>query len=138
MTIYQDTEELHNVMRNLWQDIAADEKIAQQLAESKLIVQFNYSDPVGTVTLDCTDGQKCHVSVGSTTVQPTIQMSMKADTAHEFWMGRINVPMALLSGKIVSRGPTASALKLLPLIKSVFPIYPQVLKKLGKEKLLSQ
>jgi hypothetical protein len=138
MSIFKDTEELHEVMLNLWEAIGANEKIAKQLIASKLIVQFKYSEPAGTLTLDCSDGQTYHITAGDTTLSPTIQMSMKADTAHEFWMGRVNVPMALLSGKIVSRGPTARALTLLPIIKPAFSIYPEVLKKMDKEQLLSK
>lgn len=138
MSVFQDTEELDEVMVNLWQEICADEKIFKQLIASKLIVQFNYSQPSGILNLDCSDGENCHISVGSTSLKPVIKMSMKADMAHEFWMGRVNVPIALLSGKIVSQGPTARALSLLPIIKSAFPLYTKILKRMNKEKLLSK
>ena len=58
---------------------------------------------------------------------------MKADVAHEFWMGKVNVPMAIMSGKIVSKGPTPKALALLPAIKPAYAMYPQVLQEVGKQ-----
>lgn len=138
MSIFRDTEELDQVMLILWERIRSNPDIAGKLMDSKLSVQFNYTDPPGTLILDCTNGNECTFSVRNTDIKPVIQMSMKADTAHEFWMGRLNVPMALLTGKIVSRGPTARALKLLPIITSGFSFYPEVLKQLGKEALLTR
>jgi hypothetical protein len=65
-------------------------------------------------------------------------MSMKADVAHEFWLGKVNVPIAILSGKIVSKGPTPQALALLPVVKPAYAIYPAVYQSIknGEDKSL--
>ncbi|HZW83220.1 MAG TPA: hypothetical protein VFF14_07390, partial [Candidatus Deferrimicrobium sp.] len=65
-----------------------------------------------------------------------IVMSMKADTAHLFWMGKINLMAALAKGQIVSKGPINKALALLPAIKPTYTMYPEHLKKLGMEELI--
>lgn len=132
MAIFASTEELHEVMTSLWEEIKVSPEMAQKLIDSKLIVQFRYREPEGLLTIDCSDGEAMKIYSGPTNIKPMIEMSMKADIAHEFWLGKVNVPMALMMGKIVSRGPTPKALALLPVIKPAYAIYPGVLEGKGK------
>ena len=50
-------------------------------------------------------------------------MTMDADTAHRFWLGKVNVTVALARGQIKAKGPVAKILRLVPLTKPVFPRY---------------
>ncbi|MGH7867636.1 MAG: hypothetical protein ACREP9_08415, partial [Candidatus Dormibacteraceae bacterium] len=88
--------------------------MSEQLLDSRLIVQFRYRDPEGVLTIDASDGQEMKIKWGPIDEKPVIEMSMKADIAHEFWMRRISVPVAIITGKMVSKGPTPKALALLP------------------------
>ncbi|MBX9721640.1 MAG: SCP2 sterol-binding domain-containing protein [Candidatus Obscuribacterales bacterium] len=132
MSVFSSTDELQQVMQELWLEIKRTEEMAEKLVASKLVVQFRYREPEGLVTIDCSDGLEMKILVGETDIKPLIEMSMKADIAHEFWLGKVNVPMALMMGKIVSRGPTPKALALLPVIKPAYIIYPKVLEIRGK------
>jgi hypothetical protein len=132
MAHFANTEELNKVMEMLWEKIKAHPEMSKQLISTKLIVQFKYREPDGMLTIDCSDGENMHIITGKTTIKPVIEMSMKADMAHEFWLGKVNVPMAIMSGKISSKGPTPKALALLPAIKPAYGIYPQVLQEAGK------
>jgi hypothetical protein len=133
MAYFANTEELNKVMDLLWTKIKNHPEMSQKLIETKLIVQFKYRDPDGVMTIDCSDGQNMNIHIGPTNIKPIIEMSMKADIAHEFWMGKTNVPLAIMSGKIVSKGPTPKALALLPVIKPAYAIYPEVLQEVGKK-----
>jgi hypothetical protein len=132
MSVFTSTDELQLVMSDLWQEIKGTPDICDKLLASSLIVQFRYREPEGLITINCGDGQDMRIHVGSTEVKPHIEMSMKADVAHEFWLGKVNVPVALMMGKIVSRGPTPRALALLPALKPAYKLYPKVLKVRGK------
>lgn len=132
MSVFTSTDELQQVMSELWAEIKNTPDMAQKLIDSKLVVQFRYREPEGLMTIDCADGVEMKIHVGQTEIKPVIEMSMKADIAHEFWLGKVNVPMALMMGKIVSRGPTPKALALLPVIKPAYHIYPKVLETRGK------
>jgi hypothetical protein len=133
MAYFANTEELNKIMELLWNRIKADPDMSKKLIDAKLIVQFKYRDPDGLLTIDTSDGQSMKIIIGKTDIKPIIEMSMKADIAHEFWMGKTNVPLAIMSGKIVSKGPTPKALALLPVIKPAYAIYPQVLQEAGKK-----
>ena len=57
---------------------------------------------------------------------------MEADTAHRFWLGKVNVTVALARGEIKAKGPVAKILKLVPLTKPVFPRYKAQLEAEGR------
>jgi hypothetical protein len=63
-------------------------------------------------------------------------MSMEADTAHRFWLGKVNVTVALARGQMKAKGPVAKILKLVPLVKPVFPRYRAQLEAAGRNDLL--
>lgn len=133
MPVFANSEELTRVMTAIWERIKAEPGMADKLIGSRLVVQFRYRDPDGLITIDCSDGKEMKVIAGPGERKPVIEMSMKADVAHEFWMGRVSVPVAILTGKIVSRGPTPKALALLPVIRPAFAMYPEVLKTAGTQ-----
>lgn len=133
MAYFSSTDEVNKVMDVLWHRIKAHPEMNKKLVDTKLIVQFKYRDPEGLLTIDCSDGQDMKIVLGPTNIKPVIEMSMKADVAHQFWLGKINVPLAIMSGQIVSKGPTPKALALLPAIKPAYNIYPEVLQEVGKQ-----
>jgi hypothetical protein len=58
-------------------------------------------------------------------------MSMKADTAHAFWHGKVNLISALARKEIVAQGPIPKILKLLPAVEPLYQVYPVLLKEKG-------
>jgi putative sterol carrier protein len=76
------------------------------------------------------------VDLGSTEHEPEVVMSMEADTAHRFWLGKVNVTVALARGQIKAKGPVAKILKLVPLVKPVFPRYREQLEAAGRSDLV--
>jgi hypothetical protein len=63
-------------------------------------------------------------------------MTMDADTAHRFWLGKVNVTVALARGQMKAKGPVAKILKLVPLTKPIFPRYKKQLEDQGRQDLL--
>ena len=133
MSVFGSSDELKSVMLNLWERIRNDPDMSSQLLESRLVVQFRYREPEGVLTVDASNGQDLLVIWGQGDKKPVIEMSMKADVAHDFWMGRISVPVAILTGKMVSKGPTPKALALLPVIRPAFAFYPDINKSVVGE-----
>jgi hypothetical protein len=119
-------------MEELWRRIKEHQGMSSQLLATKLVVRFHYKDPDGMVTVDGSDGNEIRVHTGACDIQPVIELSMKSDTAHNFWLGKENPVMALISGRIASKGPVNRALALLPVVKPAFDIYPGVVDDLNK------
>lgn len=137
MAVFSNTEELHTVMVDLWTAIKNDKAMAAPLLSSRLTVQFHYREPDGRLTVDCSDGENMMIYAGECQKKPVVEMFMKSDVAHEFWLGKVNVPLALIQGKIVSKGPVNKALALLPAIKPAYGLYPTVIQKNGLKVVIS-
>ena len=82
------------------------------------------------------DGEDGRVDCGETTMEPEVVMSMEADTAHRFWLGKVNVTVALARGQMKAKGPVAKILKLVPLTKPIFPRYKAQLEQQGRADLV--
>ena len=82
------------------------------------------------------EGEDGQVDFGATDLEPEIVMAMEADTAHKFWLGKVNVTMALAKGQMKAKGPVAKILKLVPLVKPVFPRYQKMLEEENRDDLL--
>ena len=63
---------------------------------------------------------------------------MDADTAHRFWLGKVNVTVALARGQMKAKGPVAKILKLVPLTKPIFPRYRAILEESGAARTCSR
>jgi hypothetical protein len=132
MSSFTDTKQLYLVMNELWSRIKADKGMATTLLESKLIVRFHYREPDGWVTIDGSDGKELHITIGLSELKPDVEMFMKSDVAHNFWLGKENPALALLTGKIVSKGPVNRAMALLPAVRPAFSMYPGIYEGLKK------
>jgi hypothetical protein len=131
MAVFGNSDELKSVMLALWHRIKTDPHMSGQLLDSRLVVQFRYREPEGLITVDASDGQEMRITWGPQDKKPVIEMAMKADVAHDFWMGRISVPVAILTGKMISKGPTPRALALLPVIRPAFDFYPEIIEEVS-------
>lgn len=136
MPYFRDTAHLYKVLAALFDRVIQEEAVAKALLEGNLIVRFRYHDPEGQATVDLTHAPITYV-LGPDPRPADVEMTMHADVCHDFWMGRVNVPQAIATRKIIARGSVPKALKLLPATKAVFPLYPEVLRSIGEEGLLA-
>ena len=101
-------------------------------------MQYRYRDPDATITVeDRAPARRRRSTSGETDLVPEVVMAMEADVAHRFWLGQVNVTVALARGEIHAKGPVAKILKLVPLVKPVFPRYQAQLEAAGREDLVT-
>ena len=93
--------------------------------------------PESQITIKMLDGEDGRVDLGPTDLEPEVVMTMEADTAHKFWLGKVNVTVALARGQMKAKGPVAKILKLVPLTKPVFPRYKAQLEAAGRDDLVN-
>jgi pyruvate/2-oxoglutarate/acetoin dehydrogenase E1 component/TPP-dependent pyruvate/acetoin dehydrogenase alpha subunit len=135
MPVFRDTDHLYQVLGALFERVAARPAIANRLLEGNLVVRFRFTDPEGVVTVDLRRVPITY-TFGPSHLQPDVEMIQSADTAHQFWLGRLNVARAIATRKVISRGSVPKALALLPAIRPAFDIYAQVIRELGYEEML--
>ena len=137
MALFKDAQEVYDTLGRLFVDIASDEELAPKFRKANTIVRYDYSEPDSAITVRLQEGQPGDVDFGESDMEPEVTMTMAADTAHRFWLGQVNVTVALARGQIKAKGPVAKILKLVPLAKPVFPRYKAQLEEQGRSDLAS-
>jgi hypothetical protein len=136
LAYFKDADEVYQFIGKLFQDLAEDDELAPKFRKANTIVQYQYREPESTITVRLQEGQPGDVDLGPTEMEPEVVMSMEADTAHKFWLGKVNVTVALARGQMKAKGPVAKILKLVPLVKPVFPRYRAMLEEAGRQDLM--
>jgi putative sterol carrier protein len=137
VAVFKNDQEVYDFIGKLFRDLAEDDELGPRFRKADTIVQYQYTNPDSQITVKMKDGQDGQVDFGPSDLDPEIVMSMEADTAHKFWLGNLNVTMALARGQMKAKGPVAKVLKLVPLTKPIFPRYKQMLEAAGREDLLN-
>jgi hypothetical protein len=133
---FKDESEVYALIGRLFQELAADPELGPKLKRADTTVQYRMTDPDSQITVDMRPDRDIQVDLGPSELDPEVVMSLAADTAHGFWLGKVNVTAALARGEIKARGPVAKILRLVPLVKPSFPRYEQILRDAGRTDLL--
>jgi putative sterol carrier protein len=136
LAYFKDADEVYAYIGRLFEELAEDDELAPKFRKANTIVQYQYREPESQITVKLVEGEGGQVDCGATTLEPEVVMTMDADTAHRFWLGKVNVTVALARGQMKAKGPVAKILKLVPLVKPVFPRYRGILEQAGREDLL--
>lgn len=129
MAAFQDTKHLYQVIGGFFEHLAEDPNIGGKLLKSNLKIRFHYQNPDGCIYIDLS-GDKAQILPGDVEQKADVEMTMKADTAHKFWQGNVNLVMALTRREITAKGPIPKILKLLPIIKPSYKMYPPYLESI--------
>jgi putative sterol carrier protein len=137
LAYFKDAQEVYDTIGKLFAEIAEDEGLGSKFRQANTILQHDYREPDSKITIRLKEDEPGEIDFGETEMEPEVVMSMEADTAHRFWLGKVNVTVALARGQIKAKGPVAKILKLVPLTKPVFPRYKAQLEADGHEDLVN-
>ena len=136
MPYFKDAQEVYDTIGKLFVDLADDNELGPKFRKADTIVRYEFRDPESQITLRLQPDQRGDVDFGDSDMEPDVVMSMEADTAHRFWLGQVNVTVAMARGQIKAKGPVAKILKLVPMTKPVFPRYRKQLEEQGRSELI--
>jgi hypothetical protein len=142
MPVFNSYDELYTCLGKLYNTAKSDARIAPKIRDSNLVIQFRYDDPKAIATINAASpptqpGAFFDVLWGDDIgLKPDIEMSMKADIAHQFWHGKINLMAALARRQMIAKGPIPKILKLLPAVEPMYEMYPRILRELGRDDLV--
>jgi putative sterol carrier protein len=138
MAYFKDADDVYATLGRFIREMAADPELAPALKRADTAFQLRLRQPDSILTVGVPqDEQPSQVDFGDTQQQPEVVLQMDADTAHRFWLGDVNVAVALARGDVRARGPVAKILKIVPLVKPGFQRYRAQLQADGREDLLA-
>jgi putative sterol carrier protein len=135
MSYFTSDQEVYDTLGKLFVDLMEDDELMPKFRRSNTIVQYQFRDPESQITVRMKEDEEPKVDLGPTDMEPEVTMSMDADTAHRYWLGKVNVTVALARGQMKAKGPVAKILKLVPLTRPVFPRYKAQLEAQGRQDL---
>ena len=127
MAVFKDTDKMYEVLGELWTSLLENPEFGPKLKDAGITIKYVMSEPSGYIWV----GEEKLILGKEANQDATVTMELSGDTAHKFWLKQINLPMALASKKIKSKGPVPKVLKLLPLLKPAYEIYPGICDKHG-------
>ncbi len=128
-------DDLYGVIGAFLRTLGDHPELGPTFAATNLQIRFVYRDPDAAIAIDCT-GDQVEVTCGPTDHKVDVEMSMEADFAHMFWLGKANLVKALTRRQVTSRGQVQRAVKLLPVLRPAFKLYPEFLRENGREDLV--
>ncbi|MFZ5824130.1 MAG: hypothetical protein ACOY94_07370 [Bacillota bacterium] len=141
MAVYRDAAHMKAILEGVFER-AQQTEVTRGLRQSQMIVAFIYHNPEVTVLMDgrspAPEGEPIIVKFDDLTPAPDVSFELAADVGHQFWKGKLNVPMALARGQIKAKGQITKALKLLPLLPPLYQAYRDVLNERGETDLLDK
>ncbi len=135
---YDDFQKVFDALMN---ELISHPLIGPKLARSKMIIQFQYTDPDAQITANFKDPAKDPKLAGDfvwgqTEWQPDVVFKQSADFSNRFWQGKENVIAALAKRQVTAKGSIPKALALIPIIRPAFRLYPTMLERIGRADLV--
>ena len=136
MPVFKDEAEVYQYTGGIFEDALADPEIGPKFADSGVILKVTHTEPDAVFTVDMPAGKVLYGDDARNGPKPVVEMRMKADVGHRFWLGNVNISIALAKGEMRAKGPVPKILKLVPLAKGLFPRYREKLEKAGRTDML--
>jgi len=77
-----------------------------------------------------------HLAFGGQGPSPLLTFRQDGDTAHRFWLGYLDLQQALARQQVRAQGPLSRAMKLIPHLDAIYPLYPPYLESIGRGDLI--
>jgi hypothetical protein len=138
---YRDVEHMFEIYGHFLDRILTHEKIGPKMSRANIIIQFIYTDPDCEITIDLKNppakaGTHGTFHLGPCDLKADVWSKQSADHSHRFWHGLENPIASVARGKVKQGGSAAAMLKLLPVVRRAFEMFPVVLKELGYDDLV--
>lgn len=135
MGLFRDADDVYACIGKVFEIAIADPEIGPKTKEAGITVRFDFTDPESIVYVDFANGE---VFTGSSTpdTEASVRLAMKADDANRFWLGKLNLVMAMAKGQVKAKGSVPEMLKMLPLAKPLYVAYEDHLRSLGRDELI--
>lgn len=134
MAVFVDEDEVYTYLGGIFRRAMEQDGLASKLADSGVILRIHYTDPDAEITVDMSNKL---VETGSdSSVSPNVELFMTADTGNRFWLGKVNLSVAMARGTVRAKGPVPKLIKLIPQAKNLFPEYRQMLQNQNRQDLI--
>jgi hypothetical protein len=127
---FADAQQVYDTIGAFLEQITKDEDLRPKFVAADTSFHVVYSDPDCDMLVDCTIDPPV-VTMAPGEVKSEIELAMAADDGHQFWLGNLNMALALAKNKVKVKGPISKIMKLLPAMRPAFPKYKAFIAERG-------
>ncbi|MCL8208749.1 MAG: hypothetical protein K6V97_11860 [Actinomycetia bacterium] len=139
MAIFATAEELYDILGQFFEQLRFVEQayLIHQVGGS---IEFVFQRPEARLRWvpepDSRAHPPFHVVYGPQPDPPLLTFTQDGDTAHRFWLGRVDLQQALARQQVRAKGPLSRAMRLIPHLDTIYPLYRAFLEARGRTDLL--
>jgi hypothetical protein len=134
MTTFTSSDEMYAVFTPFMQSLTTDPVVGRKFVAANTSFRVNHEDPDGVFLLDATvDPPVLYVGTDAEGRTAEVDLTMSAEDGHKFWMGQLNLPVALARRKVKVSGGVARLMGLVPALQPAYELYRSHLVSIGRE-----
>ena len=126
MAIFKNKEMMEEIFGEIWNQLICETELGRKLRDNGISILYKITDPDMVMYIDANGAIFGKAAEAKT---PDITESMSSDTAHKFWLKKLDMPKALASHQIKAKGSATKLLRLIPLLSLVQEVYPEYCRK---------
>jgi hypothetical protein len=123
VTTFADADDVYNRIGRVLKELATDPELVPVIQAADTCVRYEMHHPESAITVGSRGGAPVRVDFGASEQEPEVVMSMDADVAHRYFLGEVDVTVALARGQIIAEGPVNKILAVLPAVEPLLPRY---------------
>lgn len=137
MTVFDSEGAFYEVFLPYLDRLVEDENIKPKFLSAGTAFRVNHTDPDASLVLD-SRSDEIVVKSGDEArgYDVDVELNMSADDGHKFWLGKLNLPVALAKRKVRVEGPVTKVMGIVPALQPAHELYRSYLVEAGKEDLL--
>ena len=136
MKYLKTPQEIEKYIGGLFEWAKTQQALVAKLRSINISLKLSYREPEAYIVVDCTkDPPEWRMAKAED--KADVEFQMDADVSHKFWLGKLNLPLALMKKEVVAKGPVMKIMGMLPVLNPLFERYKQILIENGRADLLN-
>ena len=131
MATFANAQQVYDTIGLFLDQITKDPELGPKFVAADTSFLVKYTDPECTMLVDATIDPPVVTMNPDPATETEISLEMAADDGHQFWLGNLNMALALAKSKVKVTGPISKIMKLLPAMRPAFPKYKAFLEERG-------
>lgn len=131
MATFANAQQVYDTIGLFLDQITKDPELGPKFVAADTSFLVKYTDPECTMLVDATLDPPVVTMNPDPATETEITLEMAADDGHQFWLGNLNMALALAKSKVKVSGPISKIMKLLPAMRPAFPKYKAFLDERG-------
>jgi hypothetical protein len=131
MATFANAQQVYDTIGLFLDQLTKDPEIGPKFVAADTSFLVKYTNPDCTMMMDATVDPPVMTMNPDPGTETEITLEMGADDGHQFWLGNLNMALALAKSRVKVSGPISKIMKLLPAMRPAFPKYKAFLEERG-------